>query len=255
MNSFFAVALTGFREARRNRVSIVIALFALGLLACSTLVTGITIWTFERVLTDVGLGTMSFALVLLAIFFSSGLLAREVERRTIFLVVTKPMSRPLFLLARFAGNMLTLAAILIAMGAVFFVELRISGFRMNGTQLAAIAMLFFELLIVSSVGFAISSNSSQVVSAIVTTGVYFTGHLAPDIYTLASHSESHLVKVLGRAVYYIVPNLARVNFRPFAAYNQAVTPSQFLTAAAYGVAYSAAMLCIACLVFQRRDFR
>ena len=255
MGSFFAVALNGFREARRNRISIVVAVFALLLLASATLVTGVTVYTFERVLTDVGLGEMSLALVLLAIFLSSGMLAREVERRTIFLIVSKPISRPAFLLARFAGNMLTLGAVLLAMGALFLLEVKLGGFPVRAAQLAAIGMLWFEVLVVASIGFAMSSNSSQVVSAVVTTGLYFAGHLAPDVYNLSAHSESHLVQVVGRCVYYLLPNLARLNFRPYAAYNATVSLGQLAGAAGYAIAYAGVMLSIAAIVFSRRDFR
>lgn len=255
MIPFFSVALNGFREARRNRVSIIVVLFALGLLACSTLVTNVTVFTFDRVLTDFGLGAMSMALVLLAIFLSSGLLAREVERRTIFLMVTKPISRSRFLLARFIGNMITLGGILLAMGVLFLIEVWISGLSVHGAQLSAIAMLWFEVLVVSSVGFAMSSYSSQMVSAVVTTGTYFAGHLAPDIYNLSARSESSLVRIGGKLTYYLLPNLDRLNFRPFAAYNQALTLTQFLSAAGYGLAYSAVMLAIAAAIFSKRDFR
>lgn len=255
MSGVFSVALNGFREARRNRVSVIVALFAIGLLAASTLVTNVTVYTLDRVLTDFGLGTMSLALVMLAIFLSSGLLSREVERRTIFLMVTKPISRPVFLLARFLGNMLTLGAILLGMGALFLVEVWLSGSSVHLPQVAAIGMLWFEVLVVSSVGFAMSSNSSQMVSAVVTTGVYLAGHLAPDIYTLSARSQSALVRFIGKVAYYILPNLDRLNFRPFAAYGQPVAPSQFLFAAAYGIAYSAVMLSVAAWIFSRRDFR
>lgn len=255
MSGVFSVALNGFREARRNRISIIVALFAVGLLATSTLVTNVTVYTLERVLTDFGLGTMSLALVMLAIFLSSGLLAREVERRTIFLMVTKPISRPVFLLARFLGNMLTLGVILLGMGALFVVEVWISGFSIHLVQLAAIGMLWFEVLVISSVGFAMSSNSSQMVSAVVTTGVYVAGHLAPDIYNLSARSHSGMVRLLGKVTYYVLPNLERLNFRSYAAYQQPVALSQLLSAAAYGVAYSAVMLTIAATLFSRRDFR
>jgi Cu-processing system permease protein len=255
MSAVFSVALNGFREARRNRISVIVALFAIGLLATSTLVTNVTVYTLERVLTDFGLGTMSLALVMLAIFLSGSLLAREVERRTIFLMVTKPISRPVFLLARFLGNMITLGAILLGMGALFVIEVYISGFSIHLPQLTAIGMLFFEVLVVSSVGFAMSSNSSQMVSAVVTTGVYIAGHLSPDIYTLSSHSHSGLVRAIGKVTYYVLPNLDRLNFRPYAAYGQLVAISQVASAIGYALAYAAVMLSIAALIFSRRDFR
>lgn len=255
ISKFGSLALNGFREARRNRVSVVVAAFAIGLLAASTLVTQVTLYSYERVLTDVGLGAMSFAVILLAIFLSSGLLAKEIEKRTIFLMVSKPVSRTQFLLARFAGIMLTLAAIIIAMGLVFWLEVRISGFHLRESQVAEMGMLWFEALVVSAIGFAISANSSQTVSAVVATGLYFAGHLDPDIYSLSQASHSMLMQHMGKAVYYVIPNLARLNFRPMAAYQLSVSGGQFVSSAFYGCAYAAALLAIAAIVFSRRDFK
>lgn len=255
MRSILPLALNGFREARRNRISIVVAVFAAGLLASSSLVTEVTIYSFERVLTDMALGAMSVALVFLAIFLSSGMLAREIERRTIFLMVSKPISRSQFLLARFLGTVLTLGAVLVAMGLVFCAQALLAGFTPHLYQLAAMGMLWFEVVVISSVGFAMSANSSQVVSAVVTTGVYFAGHLAPDIYNLASKSHSILVRAAGKTAYYLLPNLERLNLREQAAH--AIMPSgqDLLSACGYGLVYAGVMLSISILVFQRRDFR
>ena len=255
IQSFGALALNGFREARRNRVTLVVGFFALALLLCTTLVTEVTVYTFSRVLTDVGLGVMSIMLVLLAIFLSSGLLSREIERRTVFLMVSKPVSRSVFLAGRLAGNMLTLTSLLLAMGALFFFE--ISAFRnaITSTQFVAIGVLWVELLLLSSFGFVMSSFSSQIVSAVVTTGVYFAGHLVTDIYNISSRSKSELFRVGGKIAYYVLPNLSRLNYRPQASYAVAVTPSEVAGSAAYGIAYSAALVVLAMILFSRRDFK
>ena len=107
MGPFVALALNGFREARRNRVTLLVAIFALAMLLSTSLVLEVTVGTFDRVITDVGLGAMSLMLVLLTVFLSSGLISREIERRTIFLMVSKPISRGAFLVGRLLGNMLT----------------------------------------------------------------------------------------------------------------------------------------------------
>ena len=103
MGPFIALTLNGFREARRNRVTLIVALFALSLLLSSSLVVEVTVGVFDRVLTDMGLGSMSLMMVLLTIFLSSGLISREIERRTIFLMVSKPLSRGAFLVGRLFG--------------------------------------------------------------------------------------------------------------------------------------------------------
>jgi ABC-type transport system involved in multi-copper enzyme maturation permease subunit len=261
MGAFAALAYNGFREARRNRVSVVVAVFTLGLLLASSLVTEVTVYTFKRVLTDVGLGAMTLTLVLLAVFLSSGLISREIERRTIFLIVSKPVSRSLFLVARLTGNMLTLLALLLAMAAVFFFQVGVYGglsayaLKVSMPQGVAVGMLWVELLVISSVGFLMSSFSSQVVSAVVTTGVYLAGHLSGDIYSLASRSESVPLQYLGKTIYYLLPNLARLNYRPQASYDVATPAGDILWDIVYGFGYSGILVALAVLIFMRRDFK
>lgn len=255
MSAFSAMMWNGFREARRNRVTVVVGVFAAVVLLSSTLVTEVTVATFDRVLTDFGLGMMSIILVFLTIFLSSSLLSREIERRTIFLVVSKPVSRRQFLLARLAGNMLTLGVLLVAMTLVFLSQLLLFGSKITSVQLLASLGLWFELLVISSVGILFSSFAGPAVSAIATTGMYFTGHLTGDLYAIANRSESSVMRGVGKAIYYLLPNLERVNFRPQATYGLAVDASTFLSGAGYSVAWALVLTLLAISIFERRDFR
>ncbi len=245
----------GFREARRNRVTVVVAAFTGIVLLSTTLVNEVTVNTFDRVLTDFGLGTMSIILVFLAIFLSTGLLSREIERRTIFLVVSKPVSRTSFLVARLGGNMLTLSVLLATMSVIFLLQLVALGVPVNSTQIAAITGLLVELLVITSFGFLFSSFSGPIVSAMIMVGLYFAGHLSGDIYALAARSESGFIRLVGKAVYYALPNLERFNFRPMAAYQMPVGLSEVATSIAYGLGWSAIACVAAALIFNRRDFR
>jgi hypothetical protein len=151
--------------------------------------------------------------------------------------------------------MLTLTLLLLAMGALFFFE--VSAFRnaITSAQFVAIGVLWVELLLLSSFGFVMSSFSSQIVSAVVTTGVYFAGHLVTDIYNISSRSKSELFRLGGKIAYYVLPNLSRLNYRPHASYAVAVTPSEVVSSVAYGIAYSAALVVLAMILFSRRDFK
>jgi ABC-type transport system involved in multi-copper enzyme maturation permease subunit len=255
MRPFLALTLNGFREARRNRVTVVVGAFAFGLLVASSLLTNLSVSTFDRVLTDVGLGVMSIVLVLLAVFLSSGMLSREIERKTLFLIVSKPISRALFLTARFAGNMLTLGVLLLAMGVLFFGQIALYGTLITQAQFVAIGMLFFELLVLSSIGFAMSSFSSQMVSATVTIGAYFAGHLGGDIYEMSSKAESPLLQWVGKATYYALPNLSRLNYRVQATYEISTPFTELVPHMLYAVGYAAVMILLAVFLFSRRDFK
>ncbi|MHA7633273.1 ABC transporter permease [Corallococcus sp. M7] len=255
MSAFTAMMWNGFREARRNRVTVVVAVFAAIVLLSSTLVTEVTVTTFDRVLTDFGLGMMSLILAFLAIFLSCGLLSREIEKRTIFLMVSKPVSRTQFLLARLAGTMLTLGVMLVAMTLIFLSQLVLFRTPIHSTHLVAAGALWVELLVLSSAGILFSSFSGPAVSSICTTGVYFAGHLAGDLYEITSYSESQFIRWLGRIAYYMLPNLERMNFKPHATYELPVSATSLLSAVGYGAAWAAVFTALAMFIFERRDFR
>jgi Cu-processing system permease protein len=255
IRSFWAIALNGFREARRNRVTLVLAFFAGLLLLSSSLITDITVFTFDRVLIDIGLGGMSIILVLLAIFLSTGLLSREIERRTIFMVVSKPVSRGLFLVARLSGNMLTLTALQLLMGVLLVLEFWVLKTPVTWPIVLGMGMLWFELLVLSALGFLMSSFAGPMTSAFVTVSMFFVGHLSGDIYTLARRSKNEALQVLGKVLYYVLPNLERLNLRAQASYGVVVPAKVWVASAVYALAYAGILVWLAVQVFRRRDFR
>jgi ABC-type transport system involved in multi-copper enzyme maturation permease subunit len=255
VNAFLALAWNGFREARRNRVTSAVVAFAFALLLSSYLVLEVTVITFSRVLVDLGLGAMAMMGVFLAIYLSAGVIPREIERRTLFLVVTRPMSRSTFLAARLAGNLITLGVLLLTMTAVYALQLRLFDVEFTFTQAAAIAGLYGELVLLSAVGFLLSSFSGTLVSALVTTGVFFAGHLCGDIYHFASRAKDPWLQSLGKALYYCLPNLERLNFRPHATHGLAVGVAELGTSLLYALAWSVGLLSLAAALFQRRDFK
>lgn len=255
IRSFWTIAYNGFREARRNRVTLVLAFFAGLLLLSSSLITDITVFTFDRVLIDIGLAGMSLILVLLAVFLSTGLLSREIERRTIFMVVSKPVSRGLFLVARLAGNMVTLTALQVLMGALLLLEFSTLRTPITAPTVLAMGMLWFELLLLSSIGFLMSSFTGSMTAAFVTVSMFFVGHLSGDIYALAQRSKTPALKTFGSVLYYLLPNLERFNLRGQASYGILVPAHEWLASAVYGIAYSSVLVWLAIAAFNRRDFR
>ena len=255
MNAFSALALNGFREARRNRITLLIAGFALVLLLLSTLLADVSIASIERVLVDMGLAGMSLMLVVLAVFLSTSQLGKEIERRTIFMVVSKPVSRATFILGRMAGNMVTLGMLRAALALIFWIELAVFGCPMRSQYLVAIGTLYVELIVLSSVGFAMSSFAGPIVSAMVTGGVFFAGHLSGDIYRLGERAQSALLSAIAKGAYYVLPNLDRLDFKPHATHLLDISGTGVALSVAYALAYSGLMLGLAVLFFSRRDFK
>ncbi|MBL8933210.1 MAG: ABC transporter permease subunit [Archangium sp.] len=220
-----------------------------------------TVATFDRVMTDFGLGMIGLIIPVLTIFLGTGLIPREIERRTIFMVVAKPVSRSTFILGRMLGNLLTVFFLLLMMSALFLVQLQIAGATtpfstgIHVEHLVAIYGMLLEVLLLTALCFAFASASSQFVSSLSVTCLYFIGHMAEDLYNFSSRSKIELFKHLGHALYYVLPNFDRLDYRPRATYFDPTTGAELLSATVYAVAYSALLLLLATRIFERRDFK
>jgi len=250
-----ALAAAGLRESLRNRVTVVVAVFAAVMLLSTTLVLNVTLFSLDRVVTDFGLSVMSLLLSALAIFLSSGLISKEIERRTIFLVVSRPVSRSQFIVGRFLGNVVTLLTLLALMTLLFVAQLLVFKVPTTGAQVASVLGLGLEITLLTAVGMLCSVLSSQLLSALTCVGVYLLGHLTNDLYALAQRSPSELMRTGGKIGYYVLPNLSRTNYRGLAAFESPVDWADVASTTGYIGAYTVVVLIVTSMAFQRRDFK
>lgn len=255
MNALWALVLNGFRESRRNRVTVVVFLFAFAMIFSATFALEFTVATFSRVITDMGLGVMSIIATFLAVFLSTALLPREIERRTIFMVASRPISRSVFVVGRYLGTLLTMLFVTGIMAALFLLQLGWEGAPIEAPHFAAIAGVFLEVLVLSAAGFLFATFTSQYVAVSATVGLYFVGHLAGDLYRMANRAESTVLSVIGKAVYYVLPNLDRLDFKQRATYLDPTSWQEFGSAVVYSLGYATVALALACVIFERRDFK
>lgn len=255
MSPLLAVTLNGFREARRNRITVVVIFFALAMIFSATVAMDLTVFTFSRVMTDVGLGVMGLIANFLAIFLSTGQLPREIERRTIYMVASRPLSRGQFLLGRFLGNLLTVYFVIGVMAVLFVLQLLLAKESVTQPHVAAMVGLCLEVALVSAIGFAFATVSSQVVSSLTTTGLYFIGHLMPDIQRLSVRSPSSFVRGLATMGSKVLPDFDRLNLKMRATYEVATSAAELGQSTLYTVGYITVLLFLAGLLFDRRDFR
>ncbi len=253
--AILALALNGFRESRRNRVTVVVFAFAFAMIFLATFALGFTVATFERVLTDVGLGVMGIITAVLTVFLGVGLIPKEIERRTIFMIVSKPIRRSDFILGRYLGNVLTIYAIVAMMAVLFYAQVLVEGAPLRASHVVAAFGLMLEATLLSAVAFAFAAWSSQFVAGVATIGLYFLGHMAGDLFRMAERQTEPFAKLVMKGMYYVLPNLGRLDFKLRATYDDATSAAELLGATTYTLAYTALLLTIACLTFERRDFK
>ncbi|HEY1087867.1 MAG TPA: ABC transporter permease [Archangium sp.] len=248
------LALAGFREALRNRVTVVVAVFALVLIALTTVVMNLTVFSLDRVVTDFGLGVMSLLLISLSVFMSVAMLNRELERRTVFLIVSRPISRSHFIVARYLGMVATLTVLLLAMAVVYAAQLLVFDVPVPNSVPGALVGLWCQLLLLCAMGVFFSSATGQVTSAICVVALYLIGQWTADLHVLALKLPPVLAAI-ARAGYYVLPNFARMDFKAQAAAGMSIAPEDVLGALGSSVGWSLLFVLGATILFRRRDFK
>jgi Cu-processing system permease protein len=258
MNKIAAIAALTVREAFRQKLAVNLLVFALALLAASITISNFTFGEQYRIIVDIGLSAMEIFGTLIAVFLGSGLVAREVERRTLYPVIAKPVSRAQYLVGRYLGLVATTSLNLLIMAAVFSAVLAFytGGLRFLletpfGWVLAAMVVRF---AVVAAIATLFSSFSTATLAAIFTLALVVAGHLSSDLvrYWATRGTWSGL---LGRAGYVLVPNLEALNIKEAMVYKDVVSPTFALTGLAYGLLYAAALVALSTAVFGRRDLR
>lgn len=254
MRPLLALALSGFKEAVRNRVTVVVAAFALVLIGLTTVVMNLTIFSLDRVVVDFGLGVMSLLLLGLTIFMSVAMLNRELERKTVFLLVSRPISRSAFLVSRFAGMVATLTVLQAAMALVFLLQLVMFDVPLTSTIPAALVGVWCQCLVLCALGVFFSSVAGQVTAAVSAIGLYLVGQWTGDLFVLAVHVPPALRTVMHLG-YYVLPNFARMDFKASAAAGLAVSAGDLLGAVGAALGWTLVLLAGSTVAFAKRDFK
>lgn len=254
MRSIVVIGLNTFRENLRDKILYNLLFFALLLIGASVLLGTLTIAEQKKIVADMGLAAINLVGVIIAIFVGVGLVSKEIERRTVYTIMARPISRTQFLLGKYLGLALTLLVNVAIMSAVFAATLWMDQAPIQASLFQAIQLICVELLLVTALALFFSTFSSTTLSAIMTLGFYVIGHLTTDLRGIAEKSEGQALQAITTGLYYLCPNLEVLNIKGPAAAGHMVALSYQALASAYGLLYAALLLTAASLVFQRRDF-
>ena len=254
MWSVAVIAVNTFRENLRDKILYNLLFFAVLLIGASVLLADLTIMEHHRMVTDMGLAAINLIGVIIAIFVGIGLVSKEIDRRTIYTIMARPISRARFIVGKYLGLVLTLAVNAAIMVIVFFGVLVMYRVPISGVLLQAIQLIFIEWLVVTALALFFSTFSSTTLSAILTMAFYVIGHLTADLKGIAEKSDSGVVKAVMNSLYYVCPNLEMLNIKGQASHGVQVAFAYQGLATMYGLLYTVLLITAACVVFQRRDF-
>ncbi len=250
-----SIAANTFRETIRNKILYAILAFALLVIGLSYFLADLSVGELTRIIADVGLACIHIFGVIMSVFIGITLVSQEVERKTVYLILSRPVPRWEFILGKAAGLSGTLFLITLVMAMTLFLVHAAYGGVPEAGILVASAGIYLELVLLICLASLFSSFTSPVLSAIFTLSMFLIGHVSRDLLVFGGRSGSGTVRALSTVLFYILPNLENFNWKNEVVYGGARSPALIPLAAAYLAAYGAVVLLLASLLFSRKDFK
>ncbi|HUQ49176.1 MAG TPA: ABC transporter permease subunit [Terriglobales bacterium] len=251
------IAFNTYREAVRDRVLYNLVFFALLMVASAPLFGNISIGLERIVLVNLGLTAITLFGVVIAIFIGIGLVSKEIDKKTLYTVLSRPVRRWEFIFGKYCGlaGTLLVNTFFMAVGlflALLYVKKGLTG--ADGQILVALYLIILQFLVITAITLLFSSFSSPLLSALFAFAVFVIGNFADDIRGFALLTEgAQRWLIIGLS--YVVPNFGAMNVVSQVAHEQPVSGSIILLNTIYAVVYAGAALCGTILVFERRNLK
>lgn len=258
LNKIGVIALNTFRESVRDRVLYNLVLFVLILVGASVFISELSVNQETKFIATLGLSSMLVFGALIAIFIGVGLVYKEIDRRTLYNLLSKPVHRHEFIIGKYFGLCLTLLVNSAMMLVAIELALMYVNHGYNSLQwpvLIAGLFIYIELALLVAIALMFSSFSTPMLAALFTFALYVIGHFSADLKLAAGLSQSQVVRAVLNLAYYLIPNLKNFNFITQASHGEVVEATRAIWAILYAVVYISLLLSAAVLIFQRRNFK
>lgn len=260
MNRVIAIARNTFREAVRNKILYSLLFFAVLIIMSALAIGNLTLHEEVRTIRDIGLFGIDLFGVIIAVFVGVNLLYKELDLKTVYTILPKPLHRWEFVLGKWLGMLLTLAVQMAVMGVVLALVLAAQGARFDVPTAKAVWLLFVNVMLVTSIAVFFSAFSSPFLSGFFALGCFVVGRSVPDIRALgeklgpAANAILNMLCDLIPNLHLFYPSGAIVGAEEVSVHRQFVGGDYILSTTGYGIAYSLIVLFLAVLIFRKRDF-
>jgi ABC-type transport system involved in multi-copper enzyme maturation permease subunit len=249
------IAKNGFRETIRERILYFIGFYFLLLILAQKLIPAIAAGTHEKILLDVGIGLINILGVIVAIFVGAGLINKEIEKRTLLMLIPKPISRAELIVGKHLGLTAVLVLLVAIMMALYLGMLQISGIAYSGTALKMAGVyLLLELVLLVSVAILFGVFTSTILATLMSLGTYLMGHFTSDLVELGKLSKNESIEQLTTTLYLVLPDLSQLDLKNDAVYGLLPSQGELLAHAIYGLLYAILLLVISITMFARKEF-
>jgi ABC-type transport system involved in multi-copper enzyme maturation permease subunit len=258
MRAVGIVALNTFREAVRDRVMYNLIFFAVLMIGSAVLVGQISLGIEHQVIINLGLTAISLFGLVMGVFIGVGLVSKEIEKRTLYALLAKPLRRWEFLVGKYVGLFITLAVNLFVMGIALFVALLyvdrtvVAG---DGQIVTGVYFILLQLALVTAIALLFSTFSSVTLSAVFTICIYVAGTFAPDIRSVGALTGSAGLGFVTKVIYYLLPNFGNFNVVGAVAHGTAIPGSLVAENSVYAAGYIVAVMLVAAGILENRNLK
>ncbi|HTQ96775.1 MAG TPA: ABC transporter permease [Candidatus Acidoferrum sp.] len=258
MRNVWAVAANTFREAVRDRVLYNLVFFALLMIGASILVGQISIEIEQSVIVSLGLTAISVIGIFIAVFIGVGLVSKEIDKRTLYALLAKPVQRWQFLLGKFGGLVMTLAVNTAAMALGLYAALWIVKHPLTSTDwylLVAVYLIWLKLALIVALAMLFSCFTTPLLAILFTLGIYVAGVFAVELRTMQAVDLTPSTMKMLKGISYLLPNFENFNVMGAVAHGRGIPGALVWQNTAYAILYAAIVLCGAALIFSRRNLK
>lgn len=256
MKKLSVIIYNTFLESFRSKIMYICLVFALAMIGLAPLLGSVSAGEEKKVIQDMGLSAISFFGVLIAILVGTTLVYNEIEKKTIYTILSKPVERYQFFLGKYLGLCFTLLVVMATMALFLIPFLWWNGISLTLALFQALVLEFLSLCLLTAFATFFSALTTPILTAFFTTSLYLIGI---TVYTIqvpeqAKEIASYLMP-LYKAMSYLIPNFQNFNIKVRVAHGLSVPWTEFGYALSYGLLYIAIVLVLGIILFQRKDFK
>lgn len=255
MRKVMAICLNTFRESVRDKIFYSLLAFALLILGFSIVLGNLSLGDTYKIIQDFGLMAISLFGTLTAIFVGIGMVYKEMEKRTVYVILAKPIARWQFLMGKYLGLSLTIVVMEVCMTIALFAVCFLYKDMVPYRTVYALVGIFFELQLILAAAVLFSTFTTPFLSGLFTLAVFIIGHITVDLKVIADSMDASLLKHIMKGIYFVAPNLEKLNFKAAVVHNLDIPFMVFTSSILYSVLYTLMIIMASVLIFNHRDMR
>lgn len=251
----FTIAKNSFQEVIRDRILYFIGFFSLLLILAQRIIPEIAAGTHEKILLDFGIGAIAILSVVVAVFVGTAMINKEIEKRTLLMLIPKPISKAELIIGKHLGLWSVLTVTVAIMMTIYLAMLSFSSIEYPIKALVVAAVyLLIELALIVAVALVFGVFTSSILATLLCFGVYLMGHFSQDLVELGKLSNNPSIERLTTGLYLVLPDLSRLDLKNEAVYGLLPNTKELLSNGLYGLLYMTLLLVIAITIFSQKEF-